>query len=352
MEKNTLREVEKVGQTDMSNIHLTDLISVEFLQSFQDAFSDALGMAALTTDKNGEPVTEGSNFTKFCMKLTRGCKEGLKRCKESDAYGGKESAITGQPAVYYCQSGLMDFAAPIIVNGEQIGSIIGGQILTQPPQKEKFLNIANELNVDEEEFLEALGEVEIVTEKQVRAAAQLLFIVASEISRMGYQRYMLKQMTSRLYDNVMHMMATIEELNASSTNVTDNQNSLDEEVKKITGVAKNINDLTKSIAVISDQTKMLGLNASIEAARAGEYGLGFGVVAKEIEKLSSESKNTVNKINSFTAQINDYIQKTSEVSASTVLITQEQEEATKSILEYIEDIASMSEQLKKLSSHN
>lgn len=336
----------------MADIHLTDLVSVEFLQNFQDAFADALGMAALTTDKNGEPVTEGSNFTRFCMNLTRGCEEGLRRCKESDAYGGNESAQTGQPAVYYCQSGLMDFAAPIIVNGQQMGSIIGGQILPEPPDKEKFAKIANELNIDEEKFLSALDEVEIVPEKQVRAAAQLLFIVASEISRMGYQRYMLMQMTTRLHDNVMHMMATIEELNASSTSVTENQTSLDEEVKRITGVAQSINELTKSISVISDQTKMLGLNASIEAARAGEYGLGFGVVAKEIEKLSSESKRTVNEINTFTAQINDYIDKTSQVSESTVSITQEQEEATKSILEYIEDIASMTDHLKKLSSHS
>ena len=44
---------------------------------------------------------------------------------------------------------------------------------------------------------------------------------------------------------------------------------------------------------------MLGLNASIEAARAGEAGRGFSVVAKEIEKMSSFTDDSVKKISTI-----------------------------------------------------
>lgn len=47
-------------------VHLTDLISVETLQKIQDSFSKMARMAALTTDENRKPVTEGSNFSEFC----------------------------------------------------------------------------------------------------------------------------------------------------------------------------------------------------------------------------------------------------------------------------------------------
>lgn len=43
-------------------LYLTDLISVDTLQRVQDAFSAMTGMAALTTDADGIPVTKGSNF--------------------------------------------------------------------------------------------------------------------------------------------------------------------------------------------------------------------------------------------------------------------------------------------------
>ena len=55
----------------MQEVYLTDLINVDMLQKIQDAFSEMTGMAALTTDADGKPVTKGSNFTDYCMKYTR-----------------------------------------------------------------------------------------------------------------------------------------------------------------------------------------------------------------------------------------------------------------------------------------
>ena len=65
----------KMNTIDEEELKITDLISVEFLQKFQDAFSNAVGVAAIMADKNGQAITEGSNFTDFCAKLNRAARK-------------------------------------------------------------------------------------------------------------------------------------------------------------------------------------------------------------------------------------------------------------------------------------
>lgn len=60
-----------------------------------------------------------------------------------------------------------------------------------------------------------------------------------------------------------------------------------------------VNEITKAISDIQNQTKLLALNASIEAARAGEAGKGFAVVAQEISNLSEQTQEATSQIASL-----------------------------------------------------
>ena len=53
------RELEVIGE----EINLTDLVDVEMLQMLHDSFSMLTGMASITTDRYGVPVTNGSRLT-------------------------------------------------------------------------------------------------------------------------------------------------------------------------------------------------------------------------------------------------------------------------------------------------
>jgi len=59
---------------------------------------------------------------------------------------------------------------------------------------------------------------------------------------------------------------------------------------------RSIEEATVSISQISDQTRMLALNAKIEAARAGNAGSGFLVVANEVQNLAERTAGTTKDI--------------------------------------------------------
>lgn len=179
------------------DIKLSDVIDVDFLQKFQDTFAEATGMASIIVDSKG-PITRPSNFTDFCIKHTRGTKEGYKRCNDCDLKGGKISAATGEPYLYSCHAGLRDFAAPIIVDGKLVGSVLGGQVLTKTPDIEKFVKTAKELGINEDKYLKALENIKIVPEAQIEAAARILFIVANSISEIGYRNLKLSKNSEKI----------------------------------------------------------------------------------------------------------------------------------------------------------
>lgn len=70
---------------------------------------------------------------------------------------------------------------------------------------------------------------------------------------------------------------------------------------------KETDQIIKMIDRITQQTNILGLNASIEAARAGEQGKGFAVVAKEIQNLANNSQDSTKKIGQILGRIKEEI---------------------------------------------
>lgn len=181
----------EITATEKKDLSITELIGLDVLQKFQDAFSDMTGMAALMTDRNGIAVTEGSNFTDFCMKYTRNSEIGEKRCEVCDRQGAKQALLEGKSCAYQCHAGLIDYAAPIMANGEMIGCFIGGQILSEKADIEKYIKIAKELGIDEEAYIEAVSKVNVVEKEKIDSAANFLYITANILSNIAYNKYML-----------------------------------------------------------------------------------------------------------------------------------------------------------------
>lgn len=175
----------------MTGLLLTDLIDVEILQKIQDEFSKYTGMAALTTDADGKPLTEGSAFTDFCMNHTRQSELGLKRCMASDKNAALKALESGEPVVYVCHAGLADFASPIMLGNKLLGCFLGGQVrISSKIDEEALKETAKELGIRYESYYEAMENTNVIGKKELKKSAKFLGIVANVLSEMAYQKYM------------------------------------------------------------------------------------------------------------------------------------------------------------------
>lgn len=182
----------------MAEFKLTDLISVEVLQQIQDGFSKFTGMAALTTDADGVPVTVGSGFTDFCTNLTRKSQIGYQRCQACDRDGALQTLQNGKPSVYSCHAGLVDFAAPIMVEGKFFGSFIGGQVRTEPLDEQEMRKKAVEMDIDPDRYIEAAQKTVRLERDEVERAAEFLSEIAKILSEMAYRNYSALQHSRKL----------------------------------------------------------------------------------------------------------------------------------------------------------
>ncbi|MCM3631257.1 methyl-accepting chemotaxis protein [Paenibacillus glycanilyticus] len=127
----------------------------------------------------------------------------------------------------------------------------------------------------------------------------------------------ITQAIQRVSEASMQVSSVSHDALESAEHGRDSIHGLREQVELMAAVAKQtaesvellqtymqqIEPVLQSITSISDQTKLLALNASIEAARAGEHGAGFAIVAGEVRKLAEASSISASQVTSLLEQI-------------------------------------------------
>ncbi len=189
--------VDNVSGKD-DNYKLTDLVAVEKLQQIQDSFAEASQVASTITDLAGIPITQPSNHSDVC-KMIRASSKGAANCKKSAAILGAEAARTMRPLHQKCMScGFTDAAAPIIVNGKHIANWLIGQYYIRDVDDTSIRKYAREIDANEHKMATALQAMPKISEEKFTKVLSFLWLMANEISAMGYQNLLQKRQTEEL----------------------------------------------------------------------------------------------------------------------------------------------------------
>ena len=174
-----LREMR--GEKMNKGFRLEDIVDLKKLQEIQDRFTEVTGLGAVTVDYTGAPITTLSNFSPFCQAMRE--REECFRCFHSDAHGGLEAARTGKPYIYYCHTGLVDFAAPIMFEGQFMGALLAGQVRVKgnPPVWLKNQGVRSEEWKLDPEMVHLQTECKSISVRKIQAAAELMFVITNYI---------------------------------------------------------------------------------------------------------------------------------------------------------------------------
>ncbi|MDQ0149710.1 PocR ligand-binding domain-containing protein [Eubacterium multiforme] len=167
-------------------LYLNDVIDIDVFQKIQDDIAEATGVSIITVDYKGKPETKHSKCSEFCTLMRKKSKY-AELCEKCDSRGGLEAARLEKPYIYRCHKGLIDFATPIIVNGQYLGSVMAGQIL---PKEENIEledivtreNIKFDLKDEEnEELIQAYKKLPIVEFDRIKSIANMMFHISNYI---------------------------------------------------------------------------------------------------------------------------------------------------------------------------
>ncbi|MBZ0243740.1 MAG: PAS domain S-box protein, partial [Bacteroidales bacterium] len=118
----------------------------------------------------------------LCTDFHRVNPETSKNCRISDTELAGKLPEGEKFHCYKCLNGLVDVAAPIVINGLHVANLFSGQFLFEEADRQFFKKQTGKYGFDEKKYLEALEKIPVVSEENVKTAMDFLLNITQMIS--------------------------------------------------------------------------------------------------------------------------------------------------------------------------
>lgn len=165
----------------------SDLVDVAKLDALMQNLYRATGIPSAITDAEGN-VLVVAGWQEICVRFHRLDVHTGELCRQSDAYVKQHLADARPYLCYICANGLIDAAAPVIIDGVYWASIFTGQFLFGKPDLSYFERQAERYGFDKEAYLAALAKVPVYTPERVDAIMRYFANLAEGLAEAGLAR--------------------------------------------------------------------------------------------------------------------------------------------------------------------
>jgi excisionase family DNA binding protein len=178
----------KTPESFSSNEAPKEVLPVHCIQPIQEVFSDIIGVAALTTDPDGNPITEISNSCNFCN-MIMSSEAGREACQNS--WKNLKFSNDGKPVFNTCHAGLKYSGASIKLENAEEAKLITGQYFIEKPKADYFTKVkslAQKFGLDSKKLLSAAKEVKVLDERTKSVMAKWMLKIAKSFEQMAVER--------------------------------------------------------------------------------------------------------------------------------------------------------------------
>ncbi len=182
-----LYEVEGMKLGSAQDYKFTDLVTIKTIQDLVNRFHALTrrGIAVFGVDGS---ILVSSPGQRLCLGFHRKNPHSAKLCRESDLAITRLIDQEKGCVIHRCKHGLIDFAAPVVVEGKHIANVFGGQFFTERPDMKFFEERAGTFGFDVAEYLEALREVPVHRKSSIKVILEYLEGFAQLLADMAQGR--------------------------------------------------------------------------------------------------------------------------------------------------------------------
>ncbi|MFX4260834.1 PocR ligand-binding domain-containing protein [Pelotomaculum propionicicum] len=164
----------------------TDLVDISHLEKLMVSACEITGLLNAVLDSSGNILSK-IGWQDICNKFHRNCPQTESNCRKSDSFICEH--LLKEPFIgYKCINGLMDYATPIIVEGQHLATIFIGQLLHEPPDEEFFRRQASKYGFDETAYMEALRRVPVIPKERVVSIMSFYSQLAQLLATLGLEK--------------------------------------------------------------------------------------------------------------------------------------------------------------------
>lgn len=169
------------SKLNISDYKFCDLVDIVAFSKVLDDFFEATGIPNGVLSNDGEIISQ-SGWMNACKRFHRQNPKSNDNCLRSDktlASNLKEGQIVSS----FCKNGLMDYATPIVIEGQILATIILGQVLEEAPNLEYFEKQAKKFNYDKDTYIKSIKEIPIVSKEKMEALMRCMVNIAQILAQ-------------------------------------------------------------------------------------------------------------------------------------------------------------------------